>query len=242
MGVTTLNQTLSPKKIYLIHGWTYNIDRWQPLVDLLRRSGYQPIQLRVPGLTEPSDKVWTIEDYVAWLHAKIGNEASPILLGHSNGGRISLAYCNTYPTHSGHLFLMDAAGVAQNNLLPRLKLIILRLLARLGKPLAGIPVLRKIFYRLIKATDYNNAPPNMKKTMQHMLAADRHIQLNKVTVPTTIIWGKQDKVTPLSMGRTLSQGISGSELHIIDGARHSPMITHPEAVAKIITDSLKVNP
>jgi len=225
-------------KIFIIHGWTYRLDKWQAFVELLEQAGHEPVLLRVPGLTAPSDQVWTIDSYVDWLRQQIGHETAPVVIGHSNGGRISLAYCNKYPDHLGRLFLIDSAGVPQRSLLPKIKLATLRLLSKIGKPLAAIPPLRRLFYKVIGAHDYNDAPPNMKQTMSNMLAADKQLDPAAVTVPTVIIWGRDDSVTPLSNGQVLHQQIKGSELHIIDEARHAPMATAPAAVAKIVLDAL----
>ena len=45
------------KTLYIIHGWAYSIEPWQQTVDWLRENGVDVKQLRVPGLTEPSDEV-----------------------------------------------------------------------------------------------------------------------------------------------------------------------------------------
>src|ERR1043166_499473 len=102
---------LAGMKIFIIHGWTYNLDRWTEFCQKLGDTGIELVQMHVPGLTEPSDAVWSIDDYVNWLHQKLAKEPKPIVLGHSNGGRIALAYCQKYPDHFKQLFLIDSAGM-----------------------------------------------------------------------------------------------------------------------------------
>lgn len=227
------------KKIFIIHGWTYSLDKWNEVVKILRERGVEPVQLKVPGLTEPSDKVWDIDGYVEWLDGKLKGETEPIILGHSNGGRIALAYAQKYPGRLKQLILMDSAGLAHNDLLPRTKLATLRTLSKAGKPLARLPALKKAVYKVIGAQDYHNAPPNMKLTMQNMLKADNEIDLSKIKLPVTLIWGRDDTQTPLKDGRKMHATLKGSSLHIIDDARHGPMATHPTQVADIIMKAIK---
>ena len=52
------------KKLYIVHGWTYDLSKWTELVGKLSTSGFEAVQLKVPGLTTKSDKVYTIDDYV----------------------------------------------------------------------------------------------------------------------------------------------------------------------------------
>ena len=62
--------------------------------------------------------------------------------------------------------------------------------------------------------------------------------LRKIKVPTLVIWGQDDKITPLSDGKLIHQLIKNSKLKIIDNAKHSPQFTHPKEVAEIINEYL----
>jgi pimeloyl-ACP methyl ester carboxylesterase len=221
-------------KIYIIHGWSYNLDRWNNIKLELKMRDVEPVFLKVPGLTEPSDKVWTIDGYIDWLTDKLKGESAPIVVGHSNGGRIAMSYIQKHPNHIKKLILIDSAGVAHNEPTSVLKLKTLKYLSKLGKPLAAIPPLRKIFYRVIGARDYLDAPPNMRQTMANMHKADQKINFAHIKLPVTIIWGRDDTITPLSDGQKINAGIAKSKLVVIDGARHAPMETHSEQVADII--------
>ena len=81
--------------LYVIHGWTYTIEPWTKTIEQLQKAGIKVKMLRVPGLTEPSRKIWTIEQYVEWADQQIPDGA--IALGHSNGGRILLNLCSKNP-------------------------------------------------------------------------------------------------------------------------------------------------
>lgn len=227
-------------KVFIIHGWTYNLDKWTQIRPLLERSGLDAVFLKVPGLTEPSDKVWDINGYVDWLGKQLEDEQKPTVIGHSNGGRIALAYVQKNPGKIGKLILIDSAGIPHNHRArAKAKLKILKGVSKAGKVFGKIPPVKKAFYQVIGAQDYLNAPPNMKKTMQNMLDADRSIDLSKIELPVSIIWGREDSITPLSDGQKMHECIKGSDLTVVDEARHAPFFTHPGQTAKIVINKLE---
>ena len=57
--------------LYIIHGWTYTVEPWRETLALLEKAGFDVKMLRVPGLTEESDKEYTIEDYMDWADSEI---------------------------------------------------------------------------------------------------------------------------------------------------------------------------
>jgi pimeloyl-ACP methyl ester carboxylesterase len=222
------------KQVFIIHGWTYNLDKWSKLAYALKAKDIEPVFLRVPGLTEPSDRVWDIDGYIDWLDQQLKGAEKPTVVGHSNGGRIALAYINRYPTRISRLILIDSAGVAHNHKKAAAKLKTLKYIAKVGKPLAKLPGARKAFYKTIGARDYYEAPPNMRLTMRNMLAADQRMDFGSIKLPVDIIWGSDDSITPLSDGQAMARLINGAKLHIVENARHAPFFSDPETVAGII--------
>lgn len=220
-------------KLYIVHGWAYSLDTWDSLCELLRQKGIEPIQLKVPGLTQKSDKVWSADSYVEWLRGELKNDPAPVVLGHSNGGRIALWYTGKYPLK--HLILEDSAGVPHHKVKAS-KLSAVKLASKLASPMKYVPLARKVVYHILGAQDYNNAPENMKKTMKNLLASDAMLDLKKVTTPVTLIWGSDDTVTPLSDAKKIKAAIPKVKLHIIDGAMHSPHSTNSEEVSNIIAE------
>lgn len=226
------------KKLYIIHGWAYSIEPWQKTVDVLKYRGIEVVQLRVPGLTTPSDEVWTIDGYVEWLRTQLAGEVQPAVLGHSNGGRIALNYLAKYPDSLGHLILLNSAGVYVHPSGVSLKRRIFKGLAKSLAPLKHVPLLKKIVYRLLKS-DYNHAPDNMKKTLHNMLESDKNLHMDNIQTPTSILWGKQDATTPIGMGRKMQQLLPNAEIKEFDDWKHAPYITHPEQLAEEIVQIME---
>lgn len=45
-------------------------------------------------------------------------------------------------------------------------------------------------------------------------------QLQRITSPTLVVWGAEDRLIPLSVGETMHRDISGSKLLVVDGCGH----------------------
>lgn len=221
------------KTLYIIHGWTYSTKPWEKTISLLKSSGIEVKMLHVPGLTTPSEDVFTIEDYKNWANSSIPNDA--IALGHSNGGRILLNLCLERPQKLRHLILLDSAGIYEKSK----KRDFFRFLSRLGAPLKKSKFLRKAFHKLIGASDYDHAPANMQKTLENMLNSDKSLNVSKITTPTSILWGENDTITPLRQGKTLHKNIKNSTFHSFPNWTHAPYISDPESLAKAILEVME---
>lgn len=192
--------------------------------------------LNVPGLTVETQRIWTLDDYVQWLYEKLINEKEIVLIGHSNGGRLAIAYAAKYPDKLNKLILIDSAGIYHNELPIRLKRLIFKLVAKTGTRITASEYLRKLLYKVTGESDYKNASPLMRKTMINLISKDLTMLLSEIKVPTTIIWGRLDKITPLSDALIMNKKIKNSKLYIIEEAKHSPYFTHPEELGKKILD------
>lgn len=225
-------------KLFILHGWTYQTDTWRPLLEMLSSRGIDHEFLLIPGLTDGTNPVWTMDDYVKWLEEKTAPYDKIILYGHSNGGRISLAFTAKHPEKVARLILEDSSGIPPTGL-RRLKRDFFKIVSKVGHVLTRSETMRNLVYKVIRENDYRAATPEMRKTMANLMSVDLSLVLYKVTCPTLIIWGKGDTTTPLSAGKTIHAGIRGSRMTIIPGARHSSHITHPQEVAGLIARELK---
>ena len=63
-------------------------------------------------------------------------------------------------------------------------------------------------------------------------------QLEKITVPTLIICGAEDKMTPTKFSESLHAGIAKSTLHILEHAGHMVMLEKPDVVADLLKQFL----
>lgn len=229
---------MSRKKIYILHGWAYTTDKWEPLVTELKKNGVDAVLLKIPGLTAPLDEVWELNRYVEWLSEVLEKDQRVMLLGHSNGGRICLAYASRYPEKVEKLVLIDSAGIYHNELSIKLKRIIFRKLAKFGKVVTRSKHLKALLYKFTREHDYEKADPIVRQTMLNLIRTDLRSTLSSIVTPTCIIWGENDKITPVSDGNSMSERLQNASLNIIPDARHSPQFTHVKEVASLIIKNI----
>lgn len=222
------------KELYIVHGWSTSIDNWQKTIkDLEENHKVKVHMLNVPGLTAGIEKEYTIKDYANWAAKNIPDGA--IVLGHSNGGRILMNAVADGKLHPSKLILLDAAGVYYRSAKARIFMIAARWFGWLIGKDSG---LRKCIHRLLHANDYSNANEGMKRTLENMIESDLELDFSKVGVPTEIIWGKNDKVTPLWQGKKIAEGIPDAHLDIVNGWGHSPYFTDPIKLASKIAEKI----
>lgn len=225
-------------KLFILHGWTYYAaETWKPLLEMLTARGVDYEFLPMPGLTDGTNPVWTLDDYVNWLEEKTAAYDKVVLYGHSHGGRVSLAFTAKHPEKVARLILEDSAGIPPRGL-RKWKRDIFKKVANIGHLFVRSERFRSMLYKIIRESDYRKATPEMRKTMANLLSVDLTPVLPKIQCPTLIIWGAQDKTTPLSAGKVIHAGIQGSNMVVIPDARHSPHITHPGRVADLIVEEL----
>lgn len=219
--------------LYIIHGWTYTVEPWKNTLAMLQNNGISVKMLHVPGLTEKSDKVFTIEDYVKWADKNIPDGA--VALGHSNGGRILLNLCADNPEKLKYLILLDAAGVYE----PSARKKLVEKVAKIGKPLKKVPIIDKAFHKITGSTDYSRAPENMKQTLANMLESDKDLDFGKVQTKTFILWGKKDTVTPPRQATAMYEKLPNAELKFYANWTHAPYISSPDELACALTALIK---
>ncbi len=64
-------------------------------------------------------------------------------------------------------------------------------------------------------------------------------QLHTIHIPVNLIWGREDKITPLFAGEEFHKLLPNSTLHVIDQCAHVPMMEHPETFDKLLLEFLK---
>lgn len=237
----TINKAVPvARQALIIHGWTYSLEKYKKIAQLLTLNGLKTNILKVPGLTETIDRPWVLDDYINWLKNKIDKKRGKVvLIGHSNGGRIAGAYASCYPQKLSHLILIDSAGILHDEFHVKLRLLIFSYLAKIGRKISSSAMLKNLLYKVIGESDYNTATPQTKKTMTNLIKSDLSLYLARINTPTLIIWGELDKITPLSDGKSMHKIIKNSKLHIVKGAKHAPHFTHAKDVANIMFRYLK---
>jgi pimeloyl-ACP methyl ester carboxylesterase len=175
----------------------------------------------------------TIAAYAEWLDGFLTAvvEEPAVLVGHSMGGAIAQALALQRPERLAGLVLI-ATG-ARLRVLPRL----VELLRR--DPRAGQSVLQELSFgadapaecSAMVARVLHEAAPLV--TLGDFLACDRfdvRDRLSALRIPTLVLAGTADRLTPPRYPRFLVDTIAGARLVEIEGAGHFPQLERPEAV------------
>ena len=214
--------------IVLLHGWGQNIEMMKPVGDKLKG---HIIILDLPGYglsSEPSE-VWTIYDYVECVHEFLEslNVKNPVLIGHSFGGKISLAYASKYNVKKLILFASPfKKGVEK-----------MPLKTKILKAAKKIPLLNKLegfAKKHIGSTDYKNASEMMRKILVETVNLDIREDVKKIKCPTFIFWGTNDEAVPVSDAEELESLIKDSGLVIYEGCTHYAYLEMLPQVIKVI--------
>ena len=153
------------------------------------------------------------------------------MVGNSLGGLLAIDYTLRYPERVCGLVLAGSAGLHERSLTDG------------NKPKATREFVRSviggIFYDQALVTDelvedwYETMQDrNYTRFILRMSRAtrDRNVEkeLDRITAPTLIVWGKQDQITPPEVGIQFKSKIRGSELVFLDRCAHVPNVEQPE--------------
>ena len=228
--------------LIILHGWQSSKEKWEDVKKLIKKEKIEVIIPDLPGFKEETQlkEVWGLDDYVQWLRRCSSGIKKFFLLGYSFGGRIAIKFASKYPESLAGLILVSAAGLKhKKNLWQRLMFLI----ATLGKKFSFLPLFsyfRRIFYRfLVRKMDYVRTEGFLKETFIKTTEEDLAPYLSKISVPTLIIWGKKDNITPLSDAYFIKKEIKNSTLEIIEEAGHLINLEAPEKLSEIVSRFIK---
>jgi pimeloyl-ACP methyl ester carboxylesterase len=232
--------------LILLHGWGGSIKSLEPLAQALISKGYRAINIEWPGAgtsAVPVDPL-QLEDYAQLLKKVVLklNLTDPVALGHSFGGKVLLKTATTDPQLFSKLIIVNASGIKpRNSFKKKVFKGISSSAARLEK-LPGISKisgsLRHAYYKfLVGEMDYYKAGP-MRETFKNIIATDLDEQLNSITTPTLLIWGKDDRITPLWMGQRMHSLIPNSQLEVVEGKGHGLPLIAAEKVSELVSNYL----
>ncbi len=219
---------MDPHHVIVLHGWGQSAQHMQPLADLVADSGFSVHNFDLPGFgsASPPSTIWGSTDYAHHINAYLdaNNIPSASLIGHSFGGRISLAFAAHYPHRIKKLVLINASGIA----IPRpwkrtLRMIFVKKLATLTKWCDNIlrtNLFQSTFIPKFASYDYRNAG-HMKNILVKTVNEDLSPLASTITSDTLLIWGQNDTETPPAMGKKLATLIPHSQLITLPQKSHS---------------------
>ena len=202
--------------LVFLHGWGQNIQMMMPIAKPFIKK-YNCLIIDLPGFgnSDEPKEVYTIYDYADLVNNLLMKEKikSPILIGHSFGGKISLVYATKYKTKK---LVLLASPFKKHIKDDNLKVKALKF----AKKVPGINKLEGFAKKHIGSTDYKNASQIMRKVLVEHVNTDISENVKNIKCPTLIIWGTLDKQVSLEDGKELEKLIQDSGLVIYEGCTH----------------------
>lgn len=226
-----LKKGTSGPPVLLLHGWGCSSHQTRSLAQLLS-SKFQVFALDLPGFggSPPPEKAWGSEEYAQCITqwARCQGVHSAHLVGHSVGGRIALRIAEKTPGFAQSLTLLAASGLQRRRTMKeRRRFLGVKSLGFLTKQVDrywGTHLFPNWFSPRFASADYQLAGA-LRSTLVKLVQEDLTVQAKKVNTPTLILWGEEDRETPVEMAHRFGRLIAHSSVYTFPGLGHQLLET-----------------
>ncbi|MCC6230022.1 MAG: alpha/beta fold hydrolase [Phycisphaerales bacterium] len=251
IGEVAFDDSARGRPLVLIHGFPLDRSMWRPITPLIDRN-WRVVAPDLPALGEssarPQSSIAGITDAVFATLDAIGIREKVVLAGLSMGGIVCFEAWRRYADRIAALLLIDTrpnaetpegrtarSTVAENVERDGPQIVADSMRGRLFALSTPILLQEEWFARIASQPRAGTAA--CARALGDR--ADSWPTLASITVPTLIIVGDQDVITPPDLSRKMHASIIGSRLTIIKEAGHMPPVEQPRATADAINSFLK---
>jgi pimeloyl-ACP methyl ester carboxylesterase len=251
----------------LLHGSNASLHTWEPWVKILGDE-FRIVTVDLPGhgltVAREGDTLTaeSMANFVDEFATTIGL-ARFAIAGNSMGGHVASRVAIQFPARASALIPIDSGGLIPPNMPPPpaffyiVQIPVLRELLRLvpTRPV-NEEVLKLSFVNqhlvtpemIDRSWELNREPSNRAATrkrfrmpLEYWTAEDRFFRENlpKLSVPTLILWGRQDKLIPFEAAEIFKAAIPGAQAIIYDDGGHILQEDLPERSAADVRAFLK---
>jgi len=228
--------------LLLLHGLMGALSNWHKVIEEFR-SDYRVIIPILPIYDLPllTTGVKTLAKYVhKFVMFKQLKDVT--LLGNSLGGHVALIYVLSHPAIVRSIVLTGSSGLYENAFggsFPRrgsYDFIKEKVEYTFYDPNTATKELVDDVFRIIN--DRHSVIRILamaKSAIRHNMKKD----LRNIHIPVSLIWGKDDKITPPEVAIEFEDELPNAELHWIDKCGHAPMMEQPEEFNRILRGFLE---
>lgn len=199
------------------------------------------IAIDFPGFggSDVPPSAWSIGEYAVFLQDVLEklHIRDCILVGHSFGGSVVIKYAATFG-NARKLILIGSAGIRRRTL----KVRVWHFFSKVFGPFLQLPFLRmfregvrKKLYAFIGSEDYVRAGP-LTDIYGKIIREDLSEDMSKIRIPSVLIWGENDRDTPLEDGYRMHSLIRGSRLRVIKNAGHYVFLDNETEFGKVFSE------
>jgi pimeloyl-ACP methyl ester carboxylesterase len=254
----------SASAVLLIHGLGGNWQNWLENIPQLARR-HRVVAIDLPGLGEsemPTEAI-TIGFYADWVTKLLRTLEIErcTLIGNSMGGQIAAEVTLAHPELVDKLVLVSAAGISAENFNKQSTIELLKRADRLfsfwskqvvtrGRRLTRRRRARRALMALwVRHPDRLSGPlvaelargtgkPGFADALTALTTHALRSRLRKIDRPVLIVWGDEDRVTPLRDAHEFHSAIRGSRLVIYADTGHLSMLERPAEFNALLDEFL----
>lgn len=239
--------------VVFLHGFPFDKTMWQAQLDYLQTM-HRVIACDIRGFGKSKDEESHLSmdlfanDLILFID-KLGLE-KVILCGLSMGGFITLNAIKRFPSRFEALILCDTQCVADTHDVKVNRYKTIEDIKEYGVTNFNQGFIKKVFHE----ETLTNKPELVEQLRSVVFSNSQHIItqgmtalaersetcsiLDEITIPTLIICGREDAVTPLDESKFMNKHIKGSVLHVITNAGHVSNLEEPAKFNKLVRDFL----
>ena len=237
--------------LLFVHGFPLSRGAWQKQLEALR-SSHRVIapDLRGCGGSETGTGAITMAQFAEDLHALLQQLATGpvVLIGHSMGGYVALAFVRQYPEMVSGLVLVSTKAGKDTP-----KAAAARRATAASVRAKGVPVVIKAMAPKMLAADNQDramaeqvrgfmAPSKPAGVIGALLGMaerlDATAELARISVPTLVITGAEDLLISPAESEALVRAIPGSQLNVIPHAGHLVAFEQPDKFNHVLEEWL----
>lgn len=238
--------------VVILHGVGQFAATWMRVIPLLAATHRVVVpDLPGQGASQVADGPMDADRVLGWLGELIEETcpSPPTLVGHESGGTIAAQFAGIDGDHISQLVLVDTLGLAPLRPAPSFTLAMVGFLARptehtfdrlLGQCVLDLESVQGQLgerWELIAAYGVESArTPDVRAAGRRLMkafgvSAISEADLARITIPTTLIWGRHDLQARLRVGEAASAR-HGWPLRVIEDCATDPHIEQPEALVE----------
>ena len=243
----------SKPTLALLPGWGMN-PRVFDVLGAQLKDDCTMLPLALPG--HAGTRILSINSLATWAsHIAEQLPAQAILLGWSLGGQLAIRIALDSPERVSRLILMSTtpkfvldsdwqAGIPIQDLQAfaadmqaDTRATLLRFLSLQTRGATG----QKAILQNLRTALFSQALPHaqaLQAGLEMLLHTDLRTEVCQLSLPTVVIHGTLDKLTPPAAGDWLAKNIPSARHELIDGAAHTPFLSHTQPVAEAILEAL----
>lgn len=246
--------------VLLVHGYIESVEFWAPVVRRLAEAGLDIVLVDQRGHgasergTAPFDTDTLAGDVRSWVESLDLRDA--VLVGHSMGGVSAMAFSGTHPEVAaarlrGQVLVATLAFPEPLFGLPDVQVDPRRMVGMLERVMR-----RETLALLFVSRVFGTWPtrPALEATRQGIMRTDRQTRidamamlrdfdlrprLSSIELPTVVVAGTHDQLTPLPGNELIAEMIPGATLEVLPGMGHMLMFEAPDAVTDAIVQATK---